>query len=111
MDIMKHARMLGPIAIGVAAFTLALISPISITAADQPPLAAPIIEISNTSPAVTVDPRRVIVALDELRSDDLGDDQEAAMDAVVASVKTWDATSGYGAVEANRANLDLVVTK
>lgn len=52
---------------------------------------------------VTVDPVRVIRAIDALNSGDLGGVQEESMAAIVAAAKAWDDVSGYGSIEAIRA--------
>jgi hypothetical protein len=46
---------------------------------------------------------RVLAAQQALHSPDLGSLQEEALRAVVAAGQSWDATSGYGSVEASRA--------
>jgi hypothetical protein len=71
--------------------------------------ATAVYEALNYGPSVdpggvpSVGPSRVDIALKALASGDIGGMQEEALLAVVASAKAWDATSGYGAVEASRA--------
>jgi hypothetical protein len=66
-----------------------------------------LIAVDPVAPAAgaPVDPRRVQAALGALQAGDLGGLQEAALEAVVAEAQAWEATSGYGALEATRAGL------
>jgi hypothetical protein len=61
---------------------------------------APARAIAPGSPA---EASRVLAAEQALQSPDLGSMQEEALLAVVAASSSWDETSGYGAVEAARA--------
>jgi hypothetical protein len=55
------------------------------------------------APESSVEASRVLAAQQALQSHDLGSLQEEALLAVVAASSSWDETSGYGAVEAARA--------
>jgi hypothetical protein len=55
------------------------------------------------APESSVEESRVLAAQQALQSYDLGSLQEEALLAVVAAGPSWDETSGYGAVEAARA--------
>src|SRR5829696_428424 len=87
-----------------ATFMVALTAPITVHAQDQvlteEQALAP---ASVPGPAVSVEDSRVSAAQHALLSPDLGSLQEEALMAVVAAAMSWDATSGYGAVEASRA--------
>jgi hypothetical protein len=67
--------------------------------ADLAPVAAP--AAVGTSPE-EVRAIRVLAAQHALQRGDLGSLQEDALVAIVAAAPSWDATSGYGAVEAGR---------
>ena len=57
------------------------------------------------APGSSVEATRVLVAQQALQFPNLGSMQEEALLAVVAAAPSWDATSGYGAVEASRATI------
>src|SRR5215204_674960 len=84
-------------------FTVTLLAPLAVNAeeevADLAPVAAP--AAVGTSPE-EVRAIRALAAQHALQSGDLGSLQEDALVAIVAAAPSWDATSGYGAVEAGR---------
>ena len=84
-------------------FALTLLAPLAVTAeeevADLAPVAAP--AAVGTSPE-EVRAIRALAAQHALQSGDIGSMQEEALFAIVAAAPSWDATSGYGAVEASR---------
>ena len=61
------------------------------------------------APSASVEASRVSTAQQALLSPSLGSLQEEALMAVVATAMTWDQTSGYGVVEALRAEPDVSV--
>jgi hypothetical protein len=61
---------------------------------------------ASLAPTSSVDASRVSAAQQALLSPDLGSMQEEALRAVVATAMSWDQTSGYGVVEAIRAEPD-----
>jgi len=84
-------------------FAVTLLAPLAVTAedevADLAPVAAPAaVGISVEEVRAT----RVLAAQHALQSGDLGSMQEEALFAIVAAAPSWDATSGYGTVEAGR---------
>jgi hypothetical protein len=84
--------------------TVTLLAPLAVTAeeevADLAPVAAP--AAVGTSPE-EVRAIRVLAAQHALQRGDIGSMQEDALYAIVAAAPSWDATSGYGIVEAGRA--------
>src|SRR5215211_6929486 len=90
--------------VGIATvFAMTLLAPLAVNAeeevADLAPVAAP--AAVGTS-AEDVGTTRVLAAQRALQRGDLGSLQEDALYAIVAAAPSWDATSGYGAVEAGR---------
>src|SRR5215204_1962008 len=85
-------------------FTVTLLAPLAVNAeeevADLAPVAAP--AAVGTSPDA-VRATRALAAQHALQRGDIGSLQEDALYAIVAAAPSWDATSGYGAVEAGRA--------
>src|SRR5215208_913747 len=85
-------------------FAVTLLAPLAVTAeeevADLAPVAAP--AAVGTSPE-EVRATRALAAQHALQRGDLGSLQEDALSAIVAAAPSWDATSGYGIVEAGRA--------
>ena len=85
-------------------FAVTLLAPLAVTAeeevADLAPVAAP--AAVGTSPDA-VRATRALAAQQALQRGDIGSLQEDALYAIVAAAPSWDATSGYGIVEAGRA--------
>ncbi len=93
------------LAFGIATvFALTLLAPVAVNAEEEvaalAPVAAP--SVDETS-ADEVRAARALVAERALLNGDIGSMQEEHLLAIVAAVPSWDATSGYGAVEASRA--------
>jgi hypothetical protein len=59
--------------------------------------------IGHPAASITNQANRVLVAQHALQSHDLGSMQEERLYAIVAAAPSWDETSGYGSVEASRA--------
>jgi hypothetical protein len=87
-------------------FSLTLLAPVAVNAEDEvaalAPVAAP--SVDETS-AEDVRATRAIAAESALLTGDIGSMQEEHLLAIVAVAPSWDATSGYGAVEASRATI------
>src|SRR5215210_8324872 len=81
-----------------------LLAPLAVTAeeevADLAPVAAPA-AVGTSAEAVRA--TRALAAQHALQRGDIGSLQEDALYAIVAAAPSWDATSGYGLVEAGRA--------
>jgi hypothetical protein len=93
--------------IGIATVVaLALLAPVAVTAEEEPvalaPVAAPV--VTSTS-GDDVWGTRALAAQHALQSGDIGSMQEDRLLAIVAAAPSWDETSGYGAVETNRASI------
>src|SRR5215218_2300571 len=86
--------------------TVTLLAPLALNAeeevADLAPVAAP--AAVGTSPE-EVRAIRALAAQRALQRGDVASLQEDALYAIVAAAPSWDATSGYGAVEASRATI------
>jgi hypothetical protein len=84
-------------------FAVTLLAPLAVTAeeevADLAPVAAPAAVGTGADEVRAI---RALAAQHALQSGDLGSLQEDALVAIVAAAPSWDATSGYGAVEAGR---------
>ena len=117
----------------VSLFAIAMIAPLSVHAEEQAIAAAPAepswdetsgygsVEairaaseplVVTESPITTVPavaPSRVIAAQRALESGDLGSLQEEALETIVAAAVSWDESSGYGSVEAIRANATKLI--
>jgi len=87
-------------------FAFTLLAPVAITAQEEvaalAPVAAP--SVDETS-ADEVRAARALAAERALLTGDIGSMQEEHLLAIVAAAPSWDATSGYGAVEASRATI------
>ena len=94
-----------------AVFMVALSAPIAVHAEDPvvPVEEQALAPASIPGPSVSVADSRVSAAQQALLSPDLGSMQEEALLAVVATAMSWDQTSGYGVVEAIRAEPDVSV--
>jgi hypothetical protein len=86
------------------AFALTLLAPLAVTAEEdataQISLAAPDVAGTSGEDLRTI---RALVAQRALKSGDIGSLQEERLLAIVAAAPSWDETSGYSSVEANRA--------
>jgi hypothetical protein len=107
----RMLRSRGPLS-GIAAMLAGLlIVPVGAAGASPGRIvdAAAFVAPANPVESPAVNPLRVAAAIDALRAGDLGGMQEEALHAVVDAASAWDAASGYGAVEANRAGSNIVV--
>jgi hypothetical protein len=95
----------------IAVLALTLLAPMAVTAedevADLAPVAGPAVD--DTSAHAVRAATRVLAAQDALQSGDIGSMQEERFLAIVAAAPSWDATSGYGSVEASRAAASTLV--
>jgi hypothetical protein len=87
-----------------------VIAPVADPSTDAVPVIAPVAapSVDDTS-ADAVRATRALAAERALLSGDIGSMQEDRLLAIVAAASSWDATSGYGAVEASRAANALLV--
>jgi hypothetical protein len=98
-----------------------VIAPVASQSTDAVPVMAPVVgpswdetsgygaveasraTIGHPAPSTTLEQTRMAVAQRALLTGDIGSMQEEHLLAIVAAAPSWDATSGYGAVEASRA--------
>ena len=88
-------------------FAFTLLAPVAVSAQEEEvvvlaPVAAPAVGSTSGEDVRAI---RSIAAERALQRGDIGSLQEEHLYAIVAAAPSWDATSGYGAVEASRATI------